>query len=146
MAHQGMAHKDQHLTFKAEGRKKLNIKLYPNSSNYIHCCLVTKLCPILHNPWTVICQAPLSMGFPRQEYWSGLPFPSPGYLSNPGIEPNSPALAGGFFTTEPQGKPKLYIQYIQFCVYLNKAALKTKANSYMKIKQYPWNNQFLKII
>ena len=49
--------------------------------------------------WTVVRQAPLSMGFPRQEYWSGLPFPSPGEFLNPGIEPRSPALAGGFFTT-----------------------------------------------
>ena len=57
------------------------------------------------NPWTVARQAPLSMGFSRQEYWSGLPFPSPGDLSDPRIEPTSPAspaLAGGFFlTTEP---------------------------------------------
>ena len=44
------------------------------------------------------------MGFPRQEYWSGFPFPSPGDLPNPGIKPASPALAGGFFTTEPPGK------------------------------------------
>ena len=43
-------------------------------------------------PWTVARQAPLSMGFSRQEYWSGLPFPSPGDLPNPGIEPGSPAL------------------------------------------------------
>ena len=43
-------------------------------------------------PWTVTCQAPLSMGFSNQEYWSGLPFPSPGDLPNPGIEPGSPAL------------------------------------------------------
>ena len=50
-------------------------------------------------------QAPLSMGFPRQEYWSGLSFPSPRDLSNPGIKPESPALAGGFFTTEPPRKP-----------------------------------------
>ena len=50
-------------------------------------------------PWTIACQAPLSMGFSRQEYWSGLPFPSPGDLSNPGIEPASPALAGGFLIT-----------------------------------------------
>ena len=57
-------------------------------------------------PGTVARQAPLSMGFSRQEYWSGLPFPSPGDLSDPGIEPASPALAGGFFTTEPPGKPK----------------------------------------
>ena len=43
-------------------------------------------------PWTVACQAPPSMGFSRQEYWSGLPFPSPGDLPNPGIEPGSPVL------------------------------------------------------
>ena len=55
--------------------------------------------------WTVACQAPLSMGFPRQEYWSGLPFPPPGDLPHPGMEIVSPALAGGFFTTEPSGKP-----------------------------------------
>ena len=57
--------------------------------------------------WTVACQAPLSMGFSRQEYFSGLPFPSPGDLPNPGIEPESPALAGEFFTAEPPGKPQL---------------------------------------
>ena len=56
-------------------------------------------------PWTVACQARLSMGFSRQEHWSGLPFPSPGTLPNPGIEPVSPVLAGGFFTIEPSGKP-----------------------------------------
>ena len=60
-------------------------------------------------PWTVARQPPLSMGFPRQEYWSGLPRPSPGDLPNPGIEPvspESPALASGFFTTKPPRKPK----------------------------------------
>ena len=58
--------------------------------------------------WTVTCQAPLSMGFPRQEYWSGLPFPPPGDLPDPEIEPESsatPALADGFFTTEQPAKP-----------------------------------------
>ena len=50
-------------------------------------------------------QAPLSMGFSRQEYWSGLPFPSTGDLPDPGAGPQSPALAGRFFTTEPPGKP-----------------------------------------
>ena len=56
-------------------------------------------------PWTVAYQVPQSMGFlPRQEYWSGLPFPSPGDLLSPGIESSSPALAGGFFTTEPPWK------------------------------------------
>ena len=56
-------------------------------------------------PWAVACQAPLSVGFPRQEYWSGLPFPPPGHLPSPGIELMSSALAGGFFTLEPPGKP-----------------------------------------
>ena len=55
-------------------------------------------------------QTPLPMGFPRQAHWSGLPFPSPGDLPDPGIEPASPALAGGFFTAEPPWKPSvLYI-------------------------------------
>ena len=54
--------------------------------------------------WTVAHQAPLSRGFPRQEYWSQLPFPSPGDLPDPGIEPTSPALASGFLTAEPPGK------------------------------------------
>ena len=52
-------------------------------------------------------QAPLSMGFPRQEYGSGLPFPSPGELLDPGIKLMSPELAGGFFTIEPPAKPKV---------------------------------------
>ena len=50
-------------------------------------------------PWTVAHQAPVSIGFPRQEYWSGLPFPSPADIPDPEIKPVSPALAGGFFTT-----------------------------------------------
>ena len=56
-------------------------------------------------PRTAALQVPLSMGFPRQEYWSGLPFPSPGGLPGLGIEPMSPALAGEFFTREPLEKP-----------------------------------------
>ena len=56
-------------------------------------------------PWTAVFQAPLSMGYPRQECWSGFSFPSPGDLPNLGIKPVSPALAGRFFTTEPPGKP-----------------------------------------
>ena len=55
-------------------------------------------------PWTIACLAPLSMGFPREEYWSRLPFLSPGYLPDPGMELASPTLAGEFFTTEPPGK------------------------------------------
>ena len=55
--------------------------------------------------WTVALQAPPSMGFSRQEYWSGLPFPSPGDLPDPGIEPRSPALQADALTSEPPGKP-----------------------------------------
>jgi len=54
---------------------------------------------------TVAHQAPLSMGFPRQKYWSGLPFASPGDRPNPGTQPTSPVLAARFFTTESPGKP-----------------------------------------
>ena len=57
------------------------------------------------NPWTVAYQAPPSMGFSRQEYWSGLPFPSPGDLPDPGIKPMSPSLQGGSLPAEPAGKP-----------------------------------------
>ena len=56
------------------------------------------------DPWAVALQAPLSMGFSRQEYWSGLPFPSPGDLPNPGIEPASPALEAGSLATESPGE------------------------------------------
>ena len=65
---------------------------------------------LLATPWTVARQAPLSMRVPRQEYWSGLPFSSPGDLPEPGSKaesPVSPALAAVFFTAEPPGKPKL---------------------------------------
>ena len=71
------------------------------------CCSVVSDCA---TPWTVAHQAPLSTGFSRPEYWSGLPFPSPGDLPNPGIEPMSPAfpaLASIFSTTEPPGKPQI---------------------------------------
>ena len=55
-------------------------------------------------PWSAACQAPLSMEFSRQEYWSGLPFSPPGDLPDPEIKLMSPALTGRFFTTEPSGK------------------------------------------
>ena len=56
-------------------------------------------------PWTVACQTPPSMGFSRQEYWSGLPFPSPGDLLDPGIEPQSPTLQADSLLSEPPGNP-----------------------------------------
>ena len=58
------------------------------------------LCQALVTLWTLARQAPLFTGFSRREYWNGLPFPSAGDLPDPGIEPTSPALAAGFFTTE----------------------------------------------
>ena len=61
-------------------------------------------------PWMVTHQVPLSKGFSQQEYWSGLPFPSPGDLSNPGIEPGSPALQAHSLPAEPCGKPMLLLQ------------------------------------
>ena len=69
--------------------------------------LVAQSCPTLATPWIVAYQAPLSMGFPRQGYWSGLPFPCPGDHPNPGIEPGSPALQADSLPTELQGSPYL---------------------------------------
>ena len=80
-------------------------KTKKNSLIIVCYCLVTKSCSIFATPWTVAPQAPLSMGFSRQEYWSSLPLLSPGNLPDPGIKITSPALAGRFFTTEPPGKP-----------------------------------------
>ena len=62
---------------------------------------------LLATPWTVAYQVSLSMGFSRQEYWSGLPFPSPGDLPDPGIEPRSPAMQADALPSEPLGKPQI---------------------------------------
>ena len=62
--------------------------------------LVTRSCLTLATPWILACQAPLSMGFSRQESWSGLPFPFPGYLHDPGIEPGYPTLQADSLLTE----------------------------------------------
>ena len=76
--------------------------------------LVTKSCLTLVTSWTVACQALLSMGFTRNEYWSGLPFPSPADLPDPGIESLSPALQVDSLPTELQGKDEIY-EIIYFC-------------------------------
>ena len=77
--------------------------------------LVAKLCPTLATPWTVACQAPLFMGLSRQEYWSGLPFPSPGDLpGDPGIEPRSPVLQADSLPTELQSLLIPIIYFIQY--------------------------------
>ena len=69
---------------------------------------VAQSCPTLCNPWTIAYQAPPSLGFSRQKYWRGLPFPSPGDLPNPGIEPWSPILQADALPSEPPGKLKLW--------------------------------------
>ena len=66
---------------------------------------VTQSYPLFATLWTIVSQAPLSMGLSRQEYWSGLPCPSPGNLPNPGVEPKSSALQADFLPPEPPGKP-----------------------------------------
>ena len=91
---------------------KTNYSLYgittPITNILLSCSVVSDS---LSTPWTAAHQAPLSIGFPRQKYWSRLPFPSLGDLLDPEIEPASPALAGRFFTTEPPGKPNRSITY-----------------------------------
>ena len=76
----------------------------------IHCEVKVKLLShvwLFATPWTVVHQVPPSMGFSRQEYRRGLPFPSPGNLPDPGIKPRSPALQADALTSEPPGKPML---------------------------------------
>ena len=71
--------------------------------------LLTKSCLTLKTPWTVACQAPLSMGFSRQEYCSGLPFPSPGDLPYPEVKPGSPAMQADSLPIKLRGKPMFII-------------------------------------
>ena len=73
--------------------------------NFCVCVLVTQLCPTLCNPMDLVHQAPLSMEFSRQEYWSGLPCASPGNIPNSGTEPWSPALQADSLPSEPLEKP-----------------------------------------
>ena len=76
---------------------------------FVHFVQSLSLVQFFVTPWTVACQAPLFVGFPRQEYCSGLPFPSPGDLPYPGIGPASPLSAGGFFIIETPGKHKMQV-------------------------------------
>ena len=88
-------------------------------------CLVPKSRPTLVTPWTVAHQAPLSIGFPKLQYQSVLPFPPPGDLPNPGNEPTSPALAGRSFTTEPPGKPSQVSRWILIVSLLHAKSIKS---------------------
>ena len=99
------------------------------------CCLVAES-DSFATQWTAAYLAPLSIVFPRQEHWSGLPFPFPGALPNPGTEPESLALAGRFFTTETPGKltyinTKFYLKYLSSAC---KMLVKTK--KYDRKKRY----------
>ena len=67
-------------------------------------------CSSIRTPWIIAYQAPRSMGFSRQEYWSGVPLPSPGDVPNPGIEPGSPALQADALPSEPPGKNGWHIK------------------------------------
>ena len=85
------------------------------SSVLLSCaCSVAQSCPILCEPWTAAHQAPLSMGFSMQEYCSGLPFPPPGDLLNPGIKPRSPTLQVDSLPTEPPGRPLCLVKELVF--------------------------------
>ena len=100
------------------------------------CCLVTKSCPILVTLETTAHQAPLSTGFPRQEYWSGQPCPLPGDLPDPGNEPKSlmsPALTGRFFTIEPPVKP-LFEHSAHLFAAFTKLEKRTNTFKILKIK------------
>ena len=114
------------------------------------CCLVNQVVSnTFVTQWNVACHAPLSMGFPKQEFWSGLPFPSPGDLPDPGIEPTSHALAGGFFPTEPLGKPHilsndtLFLNKSMFFIYISSPSPPHTCTYYKHIiskKYHPWSS------
>ena len=91
----------------------------PGLSPWDYCNIVHRLCEgkslscvqFFETPWTVAYQAPPSMGFSRQEYWHGLPFPSPGDLPDSGIEPSAPTFRANALPSEPLGKPLAMFQY-----------------------------------
>ena len=92
---------------------------WPFTLTTIKCAQFLSHVRLFVTPWTVARQAPLTMGFPRQEYWSRLPFSPPGDLPDPGIEPMSPAsptLADGLFTTEPSRKSACFYIYCIKCI------------------------------
>ena len=96
-----------HLIFICVPQNLMYLPSIIHGKDFLYMC-VCSVMSLFATLWTVAHQAHLSVGFPRQKYRSGLPFPPPGALPDPGIEPVtpvSPALAGGFFNTEPPGKP-----------------------------------------
>jgi len=116
------------------------------------CACVLSYVRLFTTPWTVTHQTPLSIGFPRQEYWSELPCLSPGDLPDPGIIPMSPALAGSFLITEPPGKLCMYIYthtythththtHIYMYIYMEyDSAIRTKC---CHLQQHEWTWELL---
>ena len=94
-------------------------------------CFIAQSCPTLSTPWTAALQAPLPLGFSRQEHWSGLPCPSPGDLPSPGIEPRSPALRADSLPPEPPRKPCWVMSVTAFILYLSKVLLAWNINLYL---------------
>ena len=94
--------------------RELKLGLCNRQHMYIRMCGLSHFSHVqlFATPWTIACQAPLSMGFSRQEYWSGLPFPSPGDLPNPGLNPHLSRLLHwqvGSLPLVPSGKPRTYV-------------------------------------
>ena len=90
----------------------LHCFLWLNNVQLYECVCALSCVQLFAAPWIVACQAPLSTGFSRQEYWSRVPFPSPRNLSNPGIKPGSPALQADSLPAEPPGKLKQCIRVL----------------------------------
>ena len=88
----------------------------PHNQMYVNCvCVLVLSCVRLFaTPWTVACQSPLSMEFSKREYWTGLPFPSPGDLPNPGLKPRSPALQADSLPSEPPGRASVGMSSVVF--------------------------------
>ena len=105
--------------------------------------LTAKLCPTLTTPWTAACQAPLSIGFSRQEQWSGLPFPSPEDLPYPGIKPGSPALQAESLLTELPGNPMYILRFVYtVCTYQTEAQLSDQ-KQILKPQCSLWSHTFI---
>ena len=132
-----------HAGFAAHGKgfefySKFKMK-WPYVRECLWWCDDVLSCSVMSDSWDpidVACQAPLSMGFSRQEYWSGLLFPSPGYLPDPGIEPRSRALQADSSLTELQGKP----QIISLIKLMKIRTTETFLPIYMKLESICWSS------
>ena len=120
--------------------KLVELKVSGNSHSYFLDCVLSWLSgvPLFVTLWTVAGQAPLSVGFSRQDYWSGMPFPTPGDLPDPRIKPMSlapPTLASGFFTTEPPGKPHFLNWKKPVCTLIDDGLKLTTPFAYLSSQQ-----------